>query len=196
MNITTIIQARTGSTRLPGKVMYPLDGSPALEHVVRRVDTAKRVDDVVVATSTNSPDDVIATYAPEFRAEVVRGSEADVLGRFEVAVEKYEPEVIVRVTGDCPLIDPKVIDAVIDRLQRTQVDYATNIMYRTFHAGSTLRHSPPKRSMCFARKRLGHTTVNTLPRISGSTRKHSTLRTSRRKRSSPRRSYRIEPTSA
>lgn len=133
--IISVIQARTGSTRLPGKVMYPLAGEPSLEHVVRRVDAADLVDDVVVATSTKSPDDVIATYAPEFGAEVVRGSEEDVLGRFGTAVDEYQPDVIVRVTGDCPLIHPEVIDAVVSRLRDTDADYATNIIDRTFPRG-------------------------------------------------------------
>ncbi len=117
--------------------MYPLDGSPALKHVVQRASAADHVDDVVVATSTNAPDDVIATYAPEFGAEVVRGSEDDVLGRFEAAVDEYEPDVIVRVTGDCPLISPKFTDACIDRIQADGVDYVSAGLNRTFPRGVT-----------------------------------------------------------
>ena len=75
-SITAIIQARTGSTRLPGKVMYPLDGKPALEHVVTQTAHAERVTDVVVATSTKPSDDVIEQYAPTFGADVIRGSES------------------------------------------------------------------------------------------------------------------------
>ncbi len=74
--VTAIIQARTGSTRLPGKVMYPLDGQPALEHVVTRTAHADSVTDVVVATSTEPQDDVIAQYVPTFGADVIRGSES------------------------------------------------------------------------------------------------------------------------
>ena len=97
-NTTAIIQTRTGSTRLPGKVMYPLDGRPVLEHVVRRTDNAELVDAVIVATSTKEPDDVIAEYAPRFGAEVVRGSESDVLGRYEEAVAEYDPDLTIDIT--------------------------------------------------------------------------------------------------
>ena len=137
MRVVAVIQARVGSTRLPGKVMYPLNGQPALGHVVQRVNAADHVDDVVVATSTNPPDDVIATYAPEFGAEIVRGSEDDVLGRFEIAVDEYDPEVIVRVTGDCPLISPQFIDACVDRIQAGGVDYVSAGLNRTFPRGVT-----------------------------------------------------------
>ena len=135
--ITTIalIQARVGSTRLPGKVMYPLDGRPALAHVVERTTRADRVSDVVVATSTAPPDDVIAQYAPSFGAEVVRGSESNVLSRFERAVAEYDPDVVVRITGDCPLIDPATIDHVVSSLENANADYASNIIQRTFPRG-------------------------------------------------------------
>ena len=105
-----IIQARTGSTRLPGKVMYPLNGRPALDHVVTRTAHADSVDHVVVATSTESTDHVIEEYAPTFGADVIRGSESNVLSRFEKAVEAHDPDIILRVTGYCPLIAPNLID--------------------------------------------------------------------------------------
>ena len=98
-SVTAIIQARTGSTRLPGKVMYPLDGQLALKHVVTRTTHAESVTDVVVATSTKSSDDVIEQYAPTFGADVIRGSESNVLSRFEHAIEQHDPEVIRRITG-------------------------------------------------------------------------------------------------
>lgn len=132
---TAIIQARTGSTRLPGKVMYPLDGQPALEHVVSRTARADSVTNVVVATSTEPQDDVVAQYAPTFGADVVRGSEANVLSRFERAVEEYDPEIILRITGDCPLIDPTTIDRVISSIIDRKADYASNISHRTFPRG-------------------------------------------------------------
>jgi len=134
-NITAIIQARTGSTRLPGKVMYPLDGRPALDHVVTRTAHADSVDHVVVATSTKPTDDVIEQYAPTFGADVIRGSESNVLSRFERAVDKYDPDVILRVTGDCPLIDPTTIDKVVDCIRNGSADYASNTAKRTFPRG-------------------------------------------------------------
>ena len=135
--ITAIIQARTGSTRLPGKVMYPLDGRPALKHVVTRTAHADSVDNVVVATSTEPPDDVIEQYAPTFGADVIRGSESNVLSRFERAVEKYNPEIILRVTGDCPLIAPEFIDASVEQIQTGDAEYVCAGLDRTFPRGVT-----------------------------------------------------------
>lgn len=133
--ITAIIQARTGSSRLPGKVMYPLDGQPALEHVVTRTAQADSVTDVVVATSTEPQDDVIAQYAPTFGADVIRGNESNVLSRFERTVEEYDPNIILRITGDCPLIDPTTIDRVVAPVDDGKADYASNISQRTFPRG-------------------------------------------------------------
>jgi len=131
----TIIQARTGSTRLPGKVMYPLDGKHTLTHIITRVSTAETVDNTVVATSTKPPDDVIERNASMAGADVVRGSESDVLSRFHRAAKRYSPDVLVRVTADCPLISPDTIDEVVHRLIETDADYSTNIIERTFPRG-------------------------------------------------------------
>lgn len=135
--IIAIIQARTGSTRLPGKVLYPLNGQPALEHVVTRTAHADSVTDVVVATSTEPQDDVIAQYAPAFGADVIRGNESNVLSRFKRAVEEFDPDVVLRITGDCPLISPTFIDAAIDRLRNGAIDYVTVGLDRTFPRGVT-----------------------------------------------------------
>jgi spore coat polysaccharide biosynthesis protein SpsF len=135
MHVVATIQARTGSTRLPGKVMYPLDGTPVLAHVVERVTAAETVDQTVVATSTESPDDVVEACASRAGAAVVRGNETDVLGRFERVVEKYDPDVLVRVTADCPLLSPAVLDGVVERLQQSGADYSSNILERTFPRG-------------------------------------------------------------
>lgn len=134
-DVTAIIQARTGSTRLPGKVMYPLNGEPTLNHVVTRTAHADSVDTVVVATSTEPTDDVVEQYAPTFGADVIRGSESNVLGRFELAVETYDPDVILRITGDCPLIDPTTVDTVAAPVSEGNADYASNIGERTFPRG-------------------------------------------------------------
>jgi spore coat polysaccharide biosynthesis protein SpsF len=135
MPTVAVIQARTGSTRLPGKVMYPLDGTPTLTHVVERVTAADAVDRTVVATSTEPPDEVIEAAATRAGAAVVQGSETDVLGRFERVVEEYDPDVLVRVTADCPLLSPVVLDRVVKRLQQSGADYSSNILERTFPRG-------------------------------------------------------------
>ena len=135
--VTAVVQARIGSTRLPGKVMYPLDGQSTLGHVVTRVSNADAVTDVVVATSTEPQDDVIEQYAPEFGADVIRGSESDVLSRFEQAVEQYDPEIVVRVTADCPLISPRFIDVSIRCIREINAEYVSAGLGRTFPRGLT-----------------------------------------------------------
>ncbi|WP_144905920.1 cytidylyltransferase domain-containing protein [Halobellus captivus] len=132
-----IIQARIGSTRLPGKVMYPLDGCHVLNHVVDRVSSADYVKETIVATSTEKPDDVIERYAPVFGADVIRGSESDVLGRFEHAVTKHNPDIVLRITGDCPLISPTFIDTAVERIRTKDVDYVCAGLERTFPRGVT-----------------------------------------------------------
>jgi len=133
--VLAVIQARTGSTRLPGKVMYPLAGQPALKHVVTRTTHADSITNVVVATSTGAQDDVIAQYAPTFGAEVIRGSESNVLSRFEDAIDTHNPNIVLRITGDCPLIDPTTIDRVVAPVRDDNTDYASNITHRTFPRG-------------------------------------------------------------
>ena len=123
------------SSRLPGKVMFPLDGHAALEHVITRTDNAKKVSNLVVATSTEAQDDVIAQFTPKFGADVIRGSESNVLSRFELAIQEYNPNFLVRITGDCPLIDPSIIDAVLETLHEEDADYASNTINRTFPRG-------------------------------------------------------------
>lgn len=130
-----VVQARTGSSRLPGKVMYPLAGRPALSHVVERLHSASTIDRTVVATSSKRQDDVLARYVPEFGAEVYRGSEENVLKRFYEAADRRDPDVLVRITGDCPLLDPRVVDAVVSKLRSTSADYATNVLERSFPRG-------------------------------------------------------------
>jgi spore coat polysaccharide biosynthesis protein SpsF len=115
--------------------MYPLDGQPVFKHVVTRTAHADSVRDVVVATSTEPQDDVIAQYAPTFGADVIRGNESNVLSRFERAVEEYRSDVILRITGDCPFIDPATIDEVADPVSNGKADYASNTSHRTFPRG-------------------------------------------------------------
>jgi spore coat polysaccharide biosynthesis protein SpsF len=130
-----IIQARMGSTRLPGKMMLPLERSHVLTHDIQRVQEADTIDEVVVATSTKTADDIIARYANRAGATVFRGSEDDVLDRMFSAATGANAETVVRITGDCPLIDWDVIDAVVDRLATENVDYCSNTVERTFPRG-------------------------------------------------------------
>lgn len=131
-----IIQARTGSTRLPGKVLRPLLGEPLLVHVVRRVTRAAAVDATVIATTMMANDDAIADLALREGWLVERGSENDLLDRYLQAAHAHGAERVVRITSDCPLIDPDVIDAVVASLASDGADYASNTLEpRTFPRG-------------------------------------------------------------
>ena len=108
--VVASIEARMGSSRLPGKVLLDVAGRPALEWVIRRLERARRVDDVVVATSTSPADDVLAEWAAAYGVAVHRGSEDDVLQRVVDAQKVMGSEIVVEVTGDCTLIDPELTD--------------------------------------------------------------------------------------
>lgn len=135
MNTVAIIQARMGSTRLPGKTMLPLNGKHVIEHDIERVSTAESITETVVATSDLTADDILNRYAERSGATVYRGSETDVLGRMYEAATVTAADTIVRITGDCPLISPRGIDAVVEQLQNTDADYASNTLKRTLPRG-------------------------------------------------------------
>ncbi len=134
MRVVAIIQARIGSSRLPGKVLEDLAGRSMLARVIDRLLAARRVDEVVVATSTAPGDDAVVREAGRWGCGVHRGSEADVLQRYAQAARGFRAEAIVRVTADCPLLDPSVVDQVIDALG-LDVDYASNTHTRTYPRG-------------------------------------------------------------
>jgi spore coat polysaccharide biosynthesis protein SpsF len=132
-----ILQARMTSTRLPGKVLLDLGGVPLLVQELRRLHRSKRLDAIVIATTSNASDDPLVELAGRQGVEVYRGDEHDVLGRYRAAARAFAADVIVRVTGDCPLIDPVVLDAVIDRVvdRDDPCDYASNTIERTYPRG-------------------------------------------------------------
>jgi spore coat polysaccharide biosynthesis protein SpsF (cytidylyltransferase family) len=130
-----IIQARTSSSRFPGKVLEPLLGRPMIRFMVERVRKSRRADTVLVATSTDPSDDPLAAVLTQAGIDVYRGSLPDVLGRFVAAARSRGALRVVRLTGDCPLIDADLIDGVIDRLIALQLDYASNIEPRRWPDG-------------------------------------------------------------
>lgn len=135
-NIEVIIQARMGSARLPGKVMMDLCGKPVLGHIIERVKQAKLVDDIVVVTSTLKGDDVICSYLNEIGVKCFRGDEADVLSRYYYAVKQFPADAIVRITADCPLIDPNIIDEIINCFTNSICKYVSNTVgKRTYPRG-------------------------------------------------------------
>jgi spore coat polysaccharide biosynthesis protein SpsF len=136
MRTVAVVQARLGSTRLPGKVLLPLAGQPLLARVMRRAARAGSVDDVVVATTTLPSDDRIVELADREGWPVVRGSETDLLERYVQAARKHRADRVVRITSDCPLIDPGLIDDVAMALEREAGDYASNTLEpRTYPRG-------------------------------------------------------------
>lgn len=109
-----IIQARMTSTRLPGKVLMKIDGKPVLEYLLRQLKFVPKVGKIMVATTTNKEDDPIVQYAASNGIECYRGSEHDVLERFYLAAQHSNADHVMRITGDCPLIDPDICSTVID----------------------------------------------------------------------------------
>ena len=134
-SVLAIVQARMGSSRLPGKSLFEVEGKAMLWHVVNRVRLAQRVDRVMVATSTQPADDAIEKFCRENSIACSRGSEHDVLDRFYQAGRSDGASTIVRITADCPLVDPEVVDRVVARYQQGGVDYVSNAMVRTYPDG-------------------------------------------------------------
>ena len=124
-----------GSTRLPGKVLLDLGGETVLARVVRRVERAKRIDGIVVAATTASSDDAIAHECLRLGVSCFRGSEQDVLDRYHEAAVQAAAETVVRITADCPLIEPTLVDQTIQLFFDQRADYASNILPRTFPRG-------------------------------------------------------------
>ena len=126
--VVAIIQARMASSRLPGKVLADLGGQPALEWIIRRAGRAQLVDQVIVATTTEVEDDEIATFCDAKNYACFRGSMQDVLERYYQAAKQAQADVIVRLTGDCPLIDPTMLDSNIETFLQADppLDFAAN----------------------------------------------------------------------
>jgi spore coat polysaccharide biosynthesis protein SpsF len=140
MIIVAIIQARIGSTRLPGKVMKTLHSKTVLGHVISRVKACPLVDEVVVATTVSPQDDVIVAESSRHGAMNFRGSEDNVLERYYFAAKQFRADVIVRVTSDCPLFDPLILSKMLQRFQKgntkgSHIDYLSNTLTRSFPRG-------------------------------------------------------------
>ena len=131
-----IVQARMGSTRLPGKVMLDLQGKPVLQHIFERLKMCQNVNELILATTTNPQDNVLVALARENQVKVFRGSEDDVLARYYLAAEENKLDIVIRITSACPLIDPELIDQLILRfINLKDVDYFSQGNNRTFPRG-------------------------------------------------------------
>ena len=135
LRVVAIIQARMGSSRFPGKVLSDLHGHPVLWHVIDRAKRAMSIDDVIVATTDSALDDPISSFCEAISVCCFRGSEADVLDRFYKAAKHVKADVVVRITADCPFIDPEVIDQVVARFKEGDLDYASNTLRCTYPDG-------------------------------------------------------------
>lgn len=135
MTVNAIIQARCGSTRFPNKVFADIDGHPLLWHVVDRLKYTNLINDIIVATTVNSNDDIIEEWCKKESVYCFRGSEADVLERYYCASKAFPSDVIVRVTADDPFKEPRVIDEVIKKLLDEKLDLSTNNFPPSFPEG-------------------------------------------------------------
>ncbi len=135
MNIDCIIQARLGSTRLPGKILKEIKGKPMVSYVLEQASKSKYINKVIIASTTNPYDKKLIEKVKELGYNVYIGSENDVLDRYYQTAKHFGTKVIVRVTSDCPLIDPEVIDKVIEAFQKNECDYCSNVQPPTYPDG-------------------------------------------------------------
>lgn len=135
MRRIAIIQARMGSTRLPGKVLRSLRGKPVLHHVLGRVSRARSVDGIVLATTRLQQDNILAAIGTDMGLPVVRGDVNDVLSRYAKAARLAQADTIIRITSDCPCIDPGIIDRIVAAHEEAGADYTSNVHPRSFPHG-------------------------------------------------------------
>jgi glutamate-1-semialdehyde 2,1-aminomutase len=135
MKTVAIVQARMGSTRLPNKVMKPLCGAPMIEVLLTRLARSKEVDEILVATSKDLRNHPLADHVASLGYACYRGSENDVLDRYLQAARSAHADIVVRITGDCPLVDPELVDEVVTQFKTADVDYFSNTLPPTFPDG-------------------------------------------------------------
>ncbi len=161
MNPIAIVQARMGSTRLPGKVLLPLAGRPVLGHVVERLSHCSTLAGIVVATTTEASDDAITEFCEGADAAVFRGSEEDVLDRYYQAAAQFEADPVIRITADCPAIDPAVVDQVVNGFLEGEFDLFGLMgefpdgLDCTVFAGSALRRAWEEATLASEREHVG-----------------------------------------
>ena len=133
--IVAIVQARMGSTRLPEKVMKIINGATVIELLLARLSKSELIDLVVVATSEDKQNRRLVDHVRQLGFNCEQGSENDVLERFHKTAEKYDADIVVRITGDCPLLDPQLVDDVIKGYLSADVDYFSNVLPATYPDG-------------------------------------------------------------
>ena len=135
MKTLAIVQARMGSIRFPGKMLQPILGKPMIEQLLRRLSQSSKIDRIVVATGNGKENDPLRDAVKALGYDCYRGDEEDVLKRFYDTAQKYAPSHVVRITGDCPLIDPVLVDDVISEIHAEKADYVSNVSPPTFPDG-------------------------------------------------------------
>lgn len=135
MKVVAIVQARMGSTRLPNKVMKPIRGVPMIELLLGRLAKSREIDQIVLATSMDERNTPLVAHVQNLGYTCIRGSESDVLDRYLVAARQVQADIVVRITGDCPLIDAALVDQVIHRYKSSDVDYLSNTAPATYPDG-------------------------------------------------------------
>ena len=135
MRVIAIVQARLGSIRLPEKVLQNICDTPMIELLLARLSNSTQVDEIIVASSKEPKNDKLQLFVESLGFKCTRGSEEDVLQRFHESAKEMDADVVVRITGDCPLIDPVIVDQCINQFKETNVDYFSNIDPATFPDG-------------------------------------------------------------
>ena len=135
MATIAIIQARMGSTRFPGKIMKELNGKPILQHIVDFLKYSKMIDKVVIATTDLEEDNIVNSFAKKLEIDCFRGSSENVLERFYKCAKKFNANLILRLTADNPLINPKIIDDLINLCKHYNCDYTSNCLHPTYPYG-------------------------------------------------------------
>jgi len=135
--IGCIVQARMGSSRLPGKVMQKIDNNyTVLDYVIKQLKSSEKIERILVATTILDEDDIICEHLFSQKIEFFRGSSEDVLDRYFQCAKKFNIDTIIRITADNPLIDPNIVDLVVDKYKNQKCDFATNAIHRTFPYGT------------------------------------------------------------
>lgn len=135
MKLVATIEARMASTRLPGKVLHEIIGVPMLGHLITRLEASETIDEIVVASTTNSEDDAIEDYCRSRGTAIFRGDEEDVMGRVLQAAASRAADVVVETTGDNPLLDPEIIDVHVETFLANSADYVSNVVIPSYPDG-------------------------------------------------------------
>jgi spore coat polysaccharide biosynthesis protein SpsF len=135
MKVIIIIQARMGSTRLPGKSLMMVKDKPLIGYVIDNLKDISCVDEIILATTSSPKDNPLARYVQSRGVSIYRGSETDVLDRYYEAAKAHQGGVIIRITGDCPLIDPRIIEQAFKKFKAGRYDYLSNTLKRTYPRG-------------------------------------------------------------